>query len=112
MFSYMTVWPIEKETGYEPKTTYWNDFETAEMFGGEREIRALYKRAMRNWKDNVEYITEICMVLNWRLHLWYQREGENSKLARLYDELWRDCDAWCFDNLKGDDLQYYIRTTR
>ena len=109
MFNYMTVWPITEMTGYEPKTTYWNDFETAEVFGGEKEIRALYKRAMKNWSDNVEYVTEICMVLNWRLHLWYQRG--NMKLAQLYEELWKDCDKWCCTNLKGEDLQYFYRTT-
>ena len=109
MFSYMTVWRIEEMTGYKAKTTYWNDFETAEVFGGEREIRELYKRAMQSWKDNVEYVTEICMVLNWRLNLWYQRG--NVKLAKLYDELWKDCDRWCMKNLKGKDLDYFIKTT-
>lgn len=109
MFNYMTVWPITEMTGYKPKTTYWNDFETAEVFGGEKEVRALYKRAMKNWSDSVEYVTEICMVLNWRLHLWYQKG--NMQMAKLYDELWKDCDRWCCKNLKGEDLQYFYRTT-
>lgn len=120
MFNYMTVWPITEMTGYEPRTTYWNDFETAEVFGGEKEIRALYKRAMKNWSDNVEYVTEICMVLNWRLHLWYQRG--NMKLAQLYEELWKDCDKWILecedeeaDEIKykhftKEEIAYYVKT--
>ena len=56
-------WPIEEMTGYKPKTTFWEDFAIAEKFG-EKEVRDLYKRAMKNWSWNVEYITELVMVLN------------------------------------------------
>lgn len=125
MFSYMTKWPITEMTGYQPKTTYWNDFETAEMFGGEKAIRDTYKRAKKYWCEDIVYMTEICMVLNWRLNLWYQRG--NMELAKLYDELWRDCDSWileCEDrsdkkmsgkikykHFTEEEIFYFIKTT-
>ena len=122
MFNYMTVWPITEMTGYEPKTTYWNDFETAEMFSGMNGVRKTYKNAFKNWKDNVEYITEICMVLNWRAWLWSDRSKSDEwggkglakqclDYAKLYTELWEECDTWCCNNLKGEDLNYFYRTT-
>ena len=103
----LTVWPIEEMTGYKPKTTFWNDFEMAEPFGL-KEVEDTYKRAFKSWKEDVEYLTELSMVLNWRIHYWY---GQNDDLAKLYDRLWRECDAWCMENLKDDDLTYYLQTT-
>lgn len=121
MFNYMTIWPIEKMTGYKPLTTYWNDFETAEIFGGEKEIRALYKRARKNWSSDIQWITEICMVLNWRAHLWWERK--NEALCKLYTELYEELDQWileCEDenveeikykHFTKDEILYYLQTT-
>lgn len=30
----IAAWPIEKMTGYKPKTTFWEDFSIADAFGG------------------------------------------------------------------------------
>ena len=35
----------------------------------------------------------------------------DQKLATLYDSLWRELHDWCLNNLKGEDLRYYIQTT-
>jgi hypothetical protein len=93
---------------YKMKTTFMKDFDIANVFG-ENAVRDTYKRAFKEWKDNLEYITEFTMVLNWQL--WKTYEDGNEKLARVYDELWREMSAWCLDNLKGEDLNYYLRTT-
>lgn len=93
---------------YETKTTFWDDFAIAEKFG-EKAIRDTYKSACKGWRDNTEYITELTMVLNWRL--WRAYEEGDELIAKVYDELWRDSHNWCLKNLKGDDLSYYIRTT-
>lgn len=95
-------------TGYEPKTTFWSDFSIAEPFG-EKAIRDTYKRAFKEWKNNKEYVTELVMMLNWKI--WHHNDKGHDALAHLYDELWREADEWCMKNLKGDDLQYYIRQT-
>ena len=92
---------------YQMKTTFMQNFDIANMFG-ESAVRDTYKRARQEWQANTEYVTELTMVLNWQLWKLYQT---NEKLARVYDELWREMDTWCMDNLKGEDLSYYIRTT-
>lgn len=94
--------------GYETKTTFFQDFTIAEHFG-EGAIRETYRDCFGQWKDNVEYVTELAMMLNWKI--WEHYDNGNEKLARLYDELWKKADLWCMDNLKGEDLNYYIRTT-
>ena len=103
----MTFWNIEALTGYKPKTTFWQDFEIAEAFGADA-IRDTYRRAFENWKTNVEYLTELVMVLNWKL---WQHYEEGNGYAEIYDELWRTADAWAMENLTGEDLSYFLRTT-
>ena len=94
-------------TGYEGKTTFWSDFTIAERFG-EDAVRDTYKRAFSEWKDNVEYVTELVLVLNWKL--WEHYKANNISISKLYDELWRDTASWCVENLRGDKLSYYLRT--
>ena len=50
------------------------------------------------------------MVLNWKMFEWYNKD-ENGEQWKLYKELYMGTDAWCMDNLKGEDLSYYIKTT-
>lgn len=98
---------ILEDTGYKPKTTFWQDFSIAEWFG-ENAIRDTYKRAFNEWKSNIEYLTELVLILNWKI---WQLAEVNEPIARVYDELWKEADQYCMDNLTGDNLQYFLRTT-
>lgn len=94
--------------GYEMKTTFWQDFHIADHFG-ERAIRDTFKRAFEEWKSNVEYLTELVMVLNWKL--WQHYDRGNERFAKVYDELWRKADHYAVKNLKGKDLTYFLEVT-
>lgn len=100
-------WNIEAMTGYTPKTTFYTDFSIADMFGGAPAVKDTYKRAFKEWRSNVEYITELVMVLNWKIWEHYET---NEKLARVYNDLWEELGDWCCENLKGEDLSYYYVT--
>ena len=100
-------WTIEEMTGYKPITTFYTDFSIADKFGVEA-IKDTYKRVFQEWKYDYKYITELAMVLNWKLWRWY---GKNDELSMLYDSLWKAIDGWCIDNLKGKELEYYYKTT-
>ena len=100
-------WTIEEMTGYKPITTFYTDFSIADKFGVEA-IKNTYKRVFQEWKYDYKYITELAMVLNWKLWRWY---GKNDELSMLYDSLWKEIDGWCIDNLKGKELEYYYKTT-
>lgn len=105
----MTVenWTIQELTGYVPQTTFYMDFSIADQFGRDA-IQDTYNRAFNEWKSNVKYLTELVMVLNWKIWRWYQK---NDDYAELYNKLWQQSDQYCRDNLKGKDLEYYIQTT-
>lgn len=89
------------------RTTFWSDFTIADAFGVDA-VRDTYKRACL-WKDDYKMITELSMVLNHKIFEHYQ--AGNLKFAQVYDELWKDIDSWCIDNLKGDELRFYYEVT-
>lgn len=95
------------EKDYKLKTTFWDDFSIADMFG-ERNIRDTYNRAFDGWKDNYIYLTELVMVLN---HKIWQHYESNKEIAALYDELWRFADNYAMENLTGDELNYFCQVT-
>lgn len=100
-------WNIQEMTGYEPHTTLYVDFGIAEKFG-DKAVRDTYKQVMKAMKKDYVYLTELVMVLNWKIWEHYQT---NEPLARIYDALWREAAAYACNNLKGDELAYYYRTT-
>ena len=93
--------------GYEMKTTFWEDFTIADAFGVSA-IEDTYKRAFNGWKHDYVYITELSLVLNWKMFQWYEKD--DSKYQTYYN-LYTKLDAWCMDNLRNSELIYYIDTT-
>ena len=101
-------WNIEAMTGYKPKTTFYMDFSIADKFGVDA-IKDTYNRAFEHWKDDIEYVTELAMVVNWKA--WEHSASGNDTYTELYTDLYYTIDEWCMNNLKGDDIKYYLRTT-
>ena len=96
-----------KHARYEMKTTFWYDFTIAERCGIDA-IKDTYERAMAAWKENCVYLTELVIVLNWKICKWYEKE---AYIAKVYNDLWEKADAYAVDNLKGEELNYFYRTT-
>lgn len=97
---------IYEMIGYKCQTTFWMDFSIADAFGKDAIIDT-YKRAFKEWKTNIIYLTELSLILNWKLWHWSEN---NLYLAKVYNDLWLKLDEWCKDNLKGKDLEYYVKT--
>lgn len=93
---------------YEFKTTFWSDFTIADHFGVEA-IKDTYERAFNEWKDNYIYLTELVLVLNWKIWQWYDNYGD-CPIARLYNELWEQTQSYGYENLKDEELTYFWRT--
>ena len=102
-----THWPIEEMTGYKPQTTFWQDFTIADAFGIDA-VKDTFNRAFEEWKSNHVYLTELVLVLNWKI---WQHYESNEPLSRVYNDLWAAADAWAVENLTGDELAYFYRTT-
>ena len=93
--------------GYETKTTFWEDFSIADMFGIEA-VKDTYNRAFEGWKENYIYFTELVMVLNWKI---WQHYETNEPLARVYNDLWEQADEYACENLKDEEAEYFFRVT-
>lgn len=100
-------WTIYELTGYKPITTFYTDFSIADKFGV-KAIKDTYNLAFEGWKSNFKYITELVMVLNWKCWRWYE---VNDEYCQTYKQLYEQLNDWCFDNLKGEELDYFIDTT-
>jgi hypothetical protein len=100
-------WNIEALYGYKPITTFYMDFSIADHYGVAA-IKDTYKRAMEAWKEDYKYLTELVMVLNWKI---WEHHGHNDKYAKLYNDLWGKADLYAQEHLKGAELSYFYRTT-
>ena len=100
-------WNITEFSGYEPITTFWQDFSIADKFGN-RAIEDTYNRAKSEWKDNYKYWTELCLVLN---HKIWQHHKSHPEVAALYNDLWKQADLYAVENLKDDELNYFFEVT-
>ncbi len=92
---------------YDFKTTFWQDFTIAEAFGNDA-IKDTFKRVFDGWKTNVEYLAELVLVLNWKGWQWYGKDEERSK---IYFDIYQKADDYAYENLKGEDLNYYFHVT-
>lgn len=99
----MFKWNIQELTGYEPKTTFWEDFSIADNFGVSA-IKDTYKNAFKYWKNDYIYLTELVLVLNHKIWQWYEK---NDDYAYLYNDLWKKTNDFACDNLKGEELKYF-----
>lgn len=102
------------------KTTFWQDFTIAELVSGVDGVLDTYERAFKGWKEDIRYMTALCIVLNWKISDHF---GQNDKLARTYDKLWKKCDSYIlecehagtkaekFVNFTNEEVHYFLRAT-
>ena len=95
---------LEKEFNYKFETTFWEEFSIADQYGQEGIVEH-YNLVFAQWKDNLQYLTELVLVLNWKIYQWYQVD---DNLGMTYDELWKRTDGYAMETLKGDDLHKYL----
>lgn len=93
------------DVGKERKTTFYADLSIAECYGVYG-VKDTYRRVMRSWGNNLEYMCEWVIALNQKI--WQHYDTQNESLAQVYDELWRKADNYCREHFKGDDLSRYF----
>lgn len=89
---------MQTPMGYELTTTFWQDFSIADVFGI-KAIKDTFKRAFEEWKTNYVYLTELVIVLNWKMWDWSEK---NEQVGLLYQDLWEIADAYAMEHLKGE----------
>ena len=103
----ITTFDSEGMLGYKQITTFFTDFSIADNFG-EKAIKDTYKKTFDQYKDQYKELTELVMVLNWKIWQWHNK---NKDYAKLYDELWTKADRYACNHLKGEELSYFYKTT-
>ena len=103
--SYPT-WFFPEESGYEPKTTFWMDFSIADAWRLSG-VKDTFRRAFNDWKDNYEYLTELCLVTN---HKAWQHNGKDDELSQLYVQCFEKAYDYGLKHLKGEELDYFLNT--
>ena len=98
---------LSEMTDYQPFTTFFSDLSIAEFYGV-NSIKDTYKNVIHSWGKDIKYITEFCMCLN---HKIWQLYEQNEHIAKVYDELWRECCEYIENNFEGEDLSYFYRIT-
>ncbi len=97
---------LEKMLDYKFESSFWEEFSIAEEFGPEG-IHHHYDIVFEQYKDNLKYLTELVLVLNIKIFIWY---GVDDSIGKTYDQLWKETDGYALETLKGDDLHYYLST--
>ena len=93
--------------GYETITSFYLDFSVADRFGSAA-IKDTFNHAFDKWKHDYKYLTELVMVLNWKIWEHYDKD---EFIAKIYSDLWAIADSYACKNLKGAELKYFLRTT-
>ena len=86
------------------KTTFFADLSIAEWCKDANGIKDTYKRIVKEWQNNVEYMSEFVVALNQKIWMHYE---QNRELAKVYNDLWMECDNFCREHFKGEELSYY-----
>ena len=89
------------------ESNYWEDFTKVEN-KWTKAIEELCETLFEKNKNNVKYLTELVLVLNWKIWDYYETD---ENIARVYDKLWRKLDEYCCENLKWEEARYYFRKT-
>ena len=97
---------LEKMLDYKFESSFWEEFSIAEGHGKDA-VKEHHDLVFSQWKDNIKYLSELVLVLNLKLFIWFKVDDE---LGRLYEELWMKTDQYALDTLSGDDLHYYLHT--
>ena len=101
-----TTMALEKMLDYKFESSFWEEFSIAEDYGAEG-VKEHYKVVFDQWKGNLKYLTELVLVLNWKISTWF---GVDDTIGKTYDELLRDADVYALNTLKGEDLHSYLST--
>lgn len=100
---------LREASGYERKTTFYSDLSIAEVFG-QKAIKDTYRRVIKKWMDNIEYITEFVMAVN--IKAWEHHDRGNLELSKLYSTLYHDSYAKVAEHFEGNEeaISYFFNT--
>ena len=103
-----TMLDSESMCGYTQRTTFWDDFTIAERWGV-KAIEDTYKNAFQSWKNDLVFIVELVLVLNWKM--LYMDERHMTEKSVMYYKCWVELSNWCERHLEAGAYEYFINVT-
>ena len=103
-----TMLDSELMCGYTQRTTFWDDFTIAERWGV-KAIEDTYKNAFQSWKNDLVFIVELVLVLNWKM--LYMDEKHMTEKSVMYYKCWVELSNWCERHLEAGAYEYFINVT-
>ena len=103
-----TMLDSEGMCGYTQRTTFWDDFTIAERWGV-KAIEDTYRNAFNSWKTDVVFITELVLVLNWKM--LYMDEKHMTEKSVMYYKCWVELSNWCERHLEAGAYEYFLNVT-
>lgn len=95
---------------YNYTTTFWSDFTIAEKFGTAA-IKDTAARAFSEWKDDIQYLTELVMVINHKC--WEHYHNNNNELSNYYGDLYYEYYEKALNYLdqngRQDAIHYFLK---
>lgn len=92
---------------YVQRTTFWDDFKIADSFGI-KGVKDTFKIAFKEWRENVVYLSELALVMYWKLSEHYQKR--NDDFYELYKKQYQMILRWGEQKLLGEDYEYFKNT--
>lgn len=87
--------------GHERKTTFMSDLSIGEWCEGMLGVLDTWKRVMMYWKDDVVYMSEFVLCVNWKA--WEHHGRSNNEWARFYSFLYEYTRDIMYDYYEGDE---------
>lgn len=104
---------MKELNGYERKTTFYSDLSIADYFGIDA-VKDTYRRVLKEWMHDVEYITEFALCLNHKSWEHASLKGdEHKQLSKLYAEMWYGISDIIHEHYKDNEeaLDYFFQVT-
>lgn len=92
---------LEELSGRKRKTTFMSDLSIGEWAGGYSGVFDTTRRALVEWRDNVEYIAEFVLCVNWKS--WEHHANERPNWMKFYALLFEGVRDLMYEYYEGDE---------
>ena len=89
------------DNGHDRKTTFMSDLSIGEWCEGMLGVLDTWKRVMMSWKDDVEFMAEFVLCVNWKS--WEHHGRSNNEWAMFYSFLYEYTRDLAYEYYEGDD---------
>lgn len=101
---------LEMVSDYRRKTTFFSDLSIAEFYST-KDVIDTYRRVMKEWLNNIEYITEFVICLNYKSWEWHYKKKQD--MVEFYASLYEKAVDAVVEHYKNDEkaLEYFYEIT-